>query len=669
MGNDDRQNRTSSRSNSRSKWNAAARKFRGNLRDAVVGPGGMRRNLGLDQPPPPPPPSPMYNLAPPPVSASALARGTGMGVPFLPRPLSLADREPTSLMPPTIARNDSTAELMASRRTLRQNPLDLAKVRQSQTPLASSMMKAEADRINAQSANIRGGVDSIAKRMAEGAARATELTRREREAYQNKIANMTPGEFREEVRSTNRGSGNYFDMTEGPYGRRDTVVVEPSAVQAFNSRLAMMSPEELKREAFTSRQSGLKGSGPYGGRATYTQPGGMAGREAALAGSSLGYGAGTGPVEQPPRKSVNTGTVVGYDRAQQIAKSMGGDDGDFKEGDTVNLGDGAVFTVAKNTNDPLRAIKGDSVLLGTQGRFGGPRRDGEVRKGPDGAYATGGDLTTNAKFMAQKERRAQRRTDALATARSMAPYRSRGASMNQIFLDENGRADPLMNAGMPREAVRRDQLNAQRSQSALEFGRRQDLAERQQGFSERRQDNLDAAMIAQQDAVRLENQRANARAEREYEDQSELRSQELRKVELENDRLEAENERIESEADSSLIQNEQRILERQQLDDMNPYIDMPVGTNNEKVEYLNSIYNHPEMSEQAKKRAAERIGITNMNQLNRLISNSGYEGGDWGSDSKEWGFWNFLFGDWNEAPETGKYREETLSGARRLYGG
>ena len=541
-------------------------------------------------------------------------------------------------------------------------------------------MMSKRDRLNRASARVDATIDTLDERMAEGRAERRAEFNREREAYQNKIENMTPDEFREEVSSTNRGSGNYFDMTKrGPYGITDVVVRPRSAKENFDSRLANMSPEELKKEAFTSRQSGVRGSGPYGGTATYTQPGGMAGREAALAGSSLDYGAGTGPVEQPPRKSVDMGTVVGYDRAQQIAASTGGEYGDFKPGETINLGDGAVFTVAKDTKDPLRAIKGDSVLLGTQGRFGGPRRDGEVRQGPNGEYVPGGNLNTNEKFMAQRERRAQRRADALATRRSMLPYRTRGIPMNAIFLDQEGMADPLMNAGMFQEASRRDQVNDQRSEMARQFDARMqqsgDQFDANLGLQTRQQQFAEDEALRRERENRRDGRRQRRQDRRTYRDGEELRGEELRRQQLENDKLQAEVDRL-TEDDpiaDEVRDREGSMLIGEQQDQANLYINMPIATDDQKVEYLDKVLNDRDMSIEDKKRAAQRAGVTSMDQLYRLIRSSGYAGvrqyGPFSAAGPADGTGIGIVFDRYEDPTTAETRESVLGGGKSIFGG
>ena len=471
----------------------------------------------------------------------------------------------------------------------------------------------------------------------------------------------------------------YETMTGGNSSLYDSSAIGNRSRVMAPQRPGQMTTQEALDSAFNVRDSGIRGRGPYGGRPTYTQPGGMAGREAALAGSSLDYGAGTGPVEQPPRKSVDTGTVVGYDRAQQIAVSIGGEYGDFKPGETVNLGDGAVFTVAKDTKDPLRAIKGDSVLLGTQGRFGGPRRDGEVRQGPNGEYVPGGNLNTNEKFMAQRDRRAQRREDALATRRSMLPYRTRGIPMNAIFLDQEGMADPLMNAGMFQEASRRDQVNDQRSEMARQFDARMqqsgDQFDANLGLQTRQQQFAEDEALRRERENRRDDRRQRRQDRRTYRDGEELRGEQLRRQQLENDKLQAEVDRLTEDdpiADEAR-DREGRMLIGEQQDQANLYINMPIATDDQKVEYLDKVLNDRDMSIEDKKRAAQRAGVTSMDQLYRLIRSSGYAGvrqyGPFSAAGPADGTGIGIVFDRYEDPTTAELRESVIGGGKSIFGG
>lgn len=445
---------------------------------------------------------------------------------------------------------------------------------------------------------------------------------------------------------------NYRDMTERGQARRrsginDNFVMPRSAKQNFDSKLANMSPEELKKEAFTSRQSGVRGSGPYGGRATYTQPGGMSGREAALAGSSLDYGAGTGPVEKPPRKSADTGTVVGYEQAKRLFGS------NVEPGSTQVTPNGTRVTVGLDTKDPFRALDGNSVLLGVQGRFGGPRRDGEVRQGPNGEYVPGGNLNNNEKFMAQRDRRAQRREDALATRRSMLPYRTRGIPMNAIFLDQEGMADPLMNAGMFQEASRRDQIDARDAEARRQFDANLRLQTRQQKFSE------DEALRRERQN-RRDDRRQRRQDRRTYRDGEERRRQEDEALKIANEearqRMEIAREQAtrEQEQDGDLdtvVDYEVQARERDSLQRLNPNTG-PVPAEddyNGRVEHINNVLSST-LDPQVKQRIlADIYGITSAEQAREILGDSDY--------ADEWFFGDGLFMWDDEEPYRRRYNQ------------
>lgn len=563
----------------RVRFNAAKRKLQQGLKAGVVGDGGMRKNLGLDPKPKPRVPA-IYNQSPDPIGTPPVAAPSADAPMTIPRPLSLADREPTSLMPPAIARNDSTAELMASRRTLRQNPLDLAKVRQSQMPPVSSMMEAEADKVNARAANIESTVDSIARGdYLQGGVDANNRERARQEAFrqdlsrqQEEIANM---------RQENYASENSFDMTkQGPYGKTDVVVRPRSATENFNSRLASMSPEELKREAFTSRQSGLRGSGAYGGRATYTQPGGMAGREAALAGSSLDYGAGTGPVEQSPRKPVDMGTRAG-------AYADSNDDGQISDSEMAAV------------EARMRTRRAERLGLPTT-----PEEKAQA-------------------FQAQRDRRDQRREDALATRRSMLPYRTRGIPMNAIFLNESGQADPLMNAGMFKEASNRDQANAQRAELARQFDaeqatREQTVANQKLEIENRNSYNTERNEIERK---RVEGEISNNEANREM-DQAKLKF-EQKEARRQRRQEQRDKEKFEEIEDVELYGAQNESLAQNKSPVQGMYRE---GTGSERIENLERMLASESLTPAEKKRLMSyQFGITDQEQLNQLLEDAGYE--------------------------------------------
>lgn len=75
----------------------------------------------------------------------------------------------------------------------------------------------------------------------------------------------------------------YANMTGGNSSLYDSTAVGNRSAVMAPARPGQMTTQQALDTAFDVRDSGIRGRGPYGGRPTYTQPGGMAGREAALA--------------------------------------------------------------------------------------------------------------------------------------------------------------------------------------------------------------------------------------------------------------------------------------------------------------------------------------------------------------------------------------------------
>ena len=75
----------------------------------------------------------------------------------------------------------------------------------------------------------------------------------------------------------------YANMTGGNSSLYDSTAVGNRSAVMAPARPGQMTTQQALDTAFDVRDSGIRGRGPYGGRPTYTQPGGMMGREAALA--------------------------------------------------------------------------------------------------------------------------------------------------------------------------------------------------------------------------------------------------------------------------------------------------------------------------------------------------------------------------------------------------